>query len=186
MMLTRPLRRTALNAVSTAVMLPRCRCTTLANFFSMPRSRLHADSLDHDVRAATVGERADRLDRVALECVDDLDVGGALRGGQTVGQHVDADDLARAEDARELERHQADRAAADHGDRLARLQVGPAQAGVGRGNDVRQEQHLLVAETVRHLARAVVRERHARVLGLATRVAAVQIGVAEQVRRPFA
>jgi hypothetical protein len=48
------------------------------------------------------------------------------------------------------------------------------------GENVREEQHLLVAQAVGDLERPDVRERHARVLRLAAGVAAGHVRIAEE------
>ena len=77
-------------------------------------------------------------------------------------------------------RHQADRPGAEDRHRRARPDLGVERRLVAGGQDVGEEQHLLVGEALRQLQRPDVGEGHAHELGLAAGVAAVQVGVAEQ------
>ena len=80
---------------------------------------------------------------------------------------VDRDDAAGREQLRGHDRGEADRARADDRDRVARADPAVQDADlVRRGQDVREEQHLLVGERLRHLVHGRVGERHARELCL--------------------
>ena len=79
-----------------------------------------ADGLERVIDAGAAGERADGLDRIVLGAVDDVGGADALGHLQLAVEHVDADDLAGAADARALHDRQPDAAAAEHRDGLAR------------------------------------------------------------------
>ena len=80
---------------------------------------------------------------------------------------VDRDDPARRVQLRGHDRREPDRAGADDGDRVAGLDAPVQDADlVGRRQDVGEEQHLLVAQAVRHLVDGGVGERDACELGL--------------------
>src|SRR3989449_354437 len=95
----------------------------------LPHQRGVADGFERVVDAGALRERADGLDRIVVGAVDD--VGGADASGhlQLSVEHVDADDLPRAADARALHDGQPDAAAAEHGDRLARRESRGTQRG---------------------------------------------------------
>ena len=105
---------------------------------------------------------------------------GATRGLETIGLNVDADDALRALQPGDLLRHKPDRAAAEDRDRLAALRLCPIDARVTSRQNVGEKEKLLVAEIALHLARAVVRIRHADKFRLAAVIAAVEFGVAEE------
>jgi hypothetical protein len=69
----------------------------------------------------------------------------------------------------------ADRSAAPDGNRVALLDLAVLGGHVAGGEDVGEEEHLLVVQVFRDLERSHVRVRHARVLRLSTRIAAHQM-----------
>jgi hypothetical protein len=79
-----------------------------------------------------------------------------------------------------------DRARAPHRDHVTGVDVAHLGAHVPRGQDVREEQDLLVREVGLDLERADVRERDPGVLGLPAREAAGEMGVAEDAGRRVA
>jgi len=80
---------------------------------------------------------------------------------------VDRDDVRGRVELRGHDGREADRPGADDRDGVARLDAAVEDADLeGRGQDVRQEEHLLVRQRVRHPVDRRVRERHTRVLGL--------------------
>ena len=85
-----------------------------------------------------------------------------------------------------LDRELSDGTAAPDRDRLAALQIAEIGGHEARGEDIRQEEDLFVAQALRHLDRADVGIGHAEVLGLAAGVAAQHMGIAEQARRGVA
>ena len=83
-----------------------------------------------------------------------------------VGQ-VDHDDAPRCQELRRHHGGEPDRAGTDDRDRVARLDTAGEHADlVGRGEDVRQEDDLLVRQLRRELVDGRVRERHPRELRL--------------------
>jgi hypothetical protein len=77
-------------------------------------------------------------------------------------------------------------AGAEHGDRLSARDVTEIGSEPAGGEDVREEEDLLVGEVILDLERTDVGVGNPRVLGLATCIAAGQTGVAEEARRPMA
>ena len=69
-------------------------------------------------------------------------MGGTQRSGQVeLGcNHVDGDDLVGSGDTRTLDRREADTTAADHGDGLARCDLGGAEHGSHTGGDAAADQ----------------------------------------------
>ncbi len=104
--------------------------------------------------------------------VERLHQGVLARELQPVGDVVHRDDALRAEQPRGLHREQAHRAAAEHHHRVPGLDVAHLRALVARGEDVGEEEDLLVLHVVRNPHRPHVREGHAHVLGLPALVAA--------------
>ena len=95
---------------------------------------------------------------------------------------VDRDHALGAQQVGAPDRELPDRAAAPDRDDVAGLDAAVLGRHVAGREDVGQEQDLLVAQAVRDLDRPDVGERHADVLRLAARVAAVEVRVAEQAR----
>jgi hypothetical protein len=142
---------------------------------------LHPDRVDTRVRSPPAGQLLELLDDVrVLLVVDDRRRAGLLLGhAQPVVEAVDRDDLLGTEQLRAGDGELTDRAGAPDGNHLAALDVAELGAHVARREDVRQEQHLFVAElVVLDLDRPDVRERDACVLRLAARVAAGEVRVA--------
>jgi hypothetical protein len=142
--------------------------------------RLHADGVEHGVRAAAAGLLAQGLDDGALVGRRDGDGAVALGHGDPLGHGVDAEDLLDAQVAGEPDGHLADRPEAQDGERRARADVREHHALPGRGQHVGQEQEALVRRAVRHLDRPELRLRDPQQLGLRPGHVAVQLGVAEQ------
>jgi hypothetical protein len=86
---------------------------------------------------------------------------------QARGLEVDGDDPAGAHERSGHDRGQADGARADDGDGVARLHPAVEHADlVARGQDVGEEEHLLVRDALGQLVHRGLGERHPRVLGL--------------------
>ena len=147
--------------------------------------RLEPDRVDARVGADPAGHLHQRLvDRRFLE-VDRLRA-EPLGERQAVGEMVDRDHPLGAHQERRLDREQADGAAAPHRDRVAGLDLrilGRLPAG---RQDVRQEQHFVVVDAVWDHDRADVRIGDADIFGLAARIAAGHVAVAEQPRHRLA
>ena len=101
---------------------------------------------------------------------------------QAFRKTIDGDHALGAQEVRALDRELANRPAPPHGDGVAGTDAAVLRGHVAGGEDVGEEQHLLVGQRVGHLDRPDVRERHARVLGLASGIAAVHVRIAEQAR----
>ena len=80
----------------------------------------------------------------------------------------------------------ADRTAAPDRDGVTRLDVALLGGHVAGGEDVRQEEHLVVGDPVGYLDGTDIGEGHTDIFGLAAGVSAEQVGVAEQARRGMA
>ena len=127
----------------------------------------HADGFHRHVGAEPVGELHHPLDGV-LAAVVDRGVGAEAAGAlEAAVGHVDRDDPPRRVQLRGEDRGEADRPGADDRHGVAgRDHAGEHADLVGGGEDVGEEQHLLVAQPLRDLVDGVVGERHARELGL--------------------
>ena len=75
-----------------------------------------------------------------------------FRLAQPLGEAIDGDHAPRAEQHGARDREQADRPAAPHRDRVARLDVAVLRGHVAGRQNVGEKQHLLVAQRRRHLA----------------------------------
>ena len=74
----------------------------------------------------------------------------------------------------------ADGPASPHRDRVSFLDIAVFRGHVPGGKNVREEQHLLVGQAFRNLHGTNIAKRHAYVLRLSARVAAVNMAIAEQ------
>src|SRR5690606_7260561 len=110
----------------------------------------------------------------------DGDGAAGPRHAQAFRHAVDGDDLLGPEQQGAADRELADRTRAPYGDRVGRLDVALHRRLPAGSEDVAEEQRPLVREAVRHLDGADVGVRYAHVLGLAARIAAGQVGVAEE------
>ena len=91
------------------------------------------DGTTNDGRMTDAFERPVHRRNVSVGGGDE--VGRAELAGQRLllGQKIDGDDAPGAGDAGALDHVQADAADAEHGDRLARLDVGPVERGADAG-----------------------------------------------------
>ncbi len=129
----------------------------------------NADRLDRDIRAEPAGELHDRSDGIDLRVVDRHVCAELVRLRQPGIGDVEHDDAARRVELGGHDRREPDRARADDGDGVPRLDVPAEHTDLVRGReDVREEDHLVVREAFRHLVHRRVGERHPRVLGLKT------------------
>ena len=106
---------------------------------------------------------------------------------QPLGEVVDRDHPFGAHQECRLDREQPDRAAAPHRHGIARLDVAVLRRHPAGGQDVAEEQDLLVLDAVvGDHQRADIGKRHADVFRLSARIAAGQVAEAEQRRRGLA
>ncbi len=127
----------------------------------------YADGLDRDVHAQAVSQGHHPRDRV-LAAVVDGDVRAELARllEPRVGE-IDRDDPCRCVQLGRHDGGEPDRARPDDGHGVAGLDAAVQDTHlVGRREDVREEEHLLVAQAFRDLVHRGVRERDARELGL--------------------
>ena len=144
--------------------------------------RLHADGVDHRVRAAAVGQLADpRRPTPSTSVRSIVSAPRPWTRRQPLAHGVDDDDPQAAVQG-DPGRHVADRAGADDQQRAALLDVGVLDGLPRRGQDVGEEEEAVVRRAVRHLDRQRVAERHAQHLGLAAGHLAVELAVAEEAR----
>ena len=87
------------------------------------------------IHARATGEGPDRLDRIVVGAVHDVRGAHALRHLQLSVEHVHADDLAGAADARALHDRKSHAATAEHGDRLPGREARGAQRRADAGKD---------------------------------------------------
>ena len=123
-------------------------------------------------------ERVDHA--VHFLVVDRLGSRVVARHVQTILESVDRNHALGAEEKRARDRELSDRTGAPHGDHVAPLDAAHLRAHVPGGKDVRQEEHLIVAESVLDFQRADIGERDARELRLSAREASEHVRVAEQ------
>ncbi|PSK62863.1 hypothetical protein B0E53_05229 [Micromonospora sp. MH33] len=142
--------------------------------------RLHADRVDHRVRAAPV----DQVDQRAGHVVQFADVEhlDAVPAGhlQPLRHQVEPDHPAGAEVPPDPGAELPDRAEAEHGQGAAGRGVRVLHRLPGGGQDVGEVEPALVGAGLRDLDRAELGLGHPQVLGLPARDGAVERGVAEQ------
>ena len=143
--------------------------------------RFEADGVNARVGADAAGQSREFVVDVRLRVVD-RDRAALRREPQAFGEAVNRDDALGAQEEGALDGEQPDGAAAPDGDRVAGAYVAVLRGHVAGREDVGEEEHLLVLYLVGNLHRADVGHGHARVLGLAARVAAHHVRVAEQAR----
>src|SRR5919204_3220088 len=141
---------------------------------------LHPDGVDRRADAAPVRELAHDLDDVVdASEVDGLDA-VPPRHREPLGHEVDPEHAARATVKGDPADQLSDRAEAPDADGSAGRHVRVLDGLPGRREDVGEEKEARVRRPLGHLDRPEVRHRHAQVLGLASRDAAVEVRVAEQ------
>ena len=140
---------------------------------------LGADAVDAGVGAAAVGQFLQALiDALGHEI--DRDRPGLPRHGEALGHGVDGDHPLGPQQEGAADGELRHRAAAPDGDGVAGFDLAELGTHVAGGEDVGQEEDLVVGEVVGHLDGAHVGVGDAQVFGLAARVAAQGVGVAEQ------
>ena len=147
--------------------------------------RLHADRIDHRVRAPTVGQVADRIADITIEVAEIDGVDAALGdAGQPFGHQVDGDDTV-AEMVGDACGHVADGPQAQHGDRSAVGDVSVRDRLPGRRQHVGQVDEPRIRWSFRNFDVGELGLRDAQQFGLAAGDFAVELRIAEQ-RRPHA
>ena len=142
---------------------------------------LEAHGVDAHVGPAAPGHLADLLHHVVVAFPEDGFHVGRLPGHvEAVLQGVDDHDAGGAAQPGAFAGHDAHRPGPEDGDGFAALHVGPVDGGIAGGEDVGQEQYLLIGQVIGHFARAEVRVGNPHVFGLAAIIAAVEVGVAEE------
>jgi hypothetical protein len=126
------------------------------------------------------GHRHQPVVDVVTRKIDGLGVAPCRRHGEPLRHTIDAYDASSAQQPSAHDCHLADRPAAPHRDRVAGSDVGILGCHPARGQDIGQEEHLVVAQAGVDVDRAMIGMRHADKLGLPAGVAAVQMGIAEQ------
>ena len=147
--------------------------------------RLQPDAIDDRIGTDAAGHLHQRLvDRAFLK-IDRLRA-ELLRKFEPMREVIDRDDAIRTHQHRRLDREQPDRAAAPDRDDVAGFDVRIFRTHPAGGQDVGQEQHLVVVDAVGDDDGAVVAERHADIFRLTARIAAGHVAVAEQPRHGMA
>src|SRR5579875_2738791 len=146
--------------------------------------RVHAHSIDTYDRADTAGEVAKRPhhDDIIFAIVDRGRTAVFTGEAQALREAVDHDDVAGAQHVGTGCGEQSDRTGTPNGNSVALLNVAVLRAHVAGGEDVGQEEHLLIRQVVLELQAADIRVRNAGVLGLSAGVATVDVRVAEERR----
>jgi hypothetical protein len=111
-----------------------------------------ADGVDASVGSAALGLLLDPLVDVFLFEIEG-NCAGFPRELETLRYRIDGDDAFGAKQEGAADRKLADRAAAPNRNRLAAFQVTEIGGHVASRENVRKEQHLLVAQAVRNLDR---------------------------------
>src|SRR6266542_2601290 len=126
-----------------------------------------ADRLDGDVHSQAARELLDCCDRVFAAVVDRRVRAERARLRETSEIEVDRDDATRREQLGGHDRGEVDRARADDRNRVAGADPSVQDPDlVRRRQDVREEQHLLIGQRLRHLVDGGVGERDASELRL--------------------
>src|SRR5688572_21758450 len=143
--------------------------------------RLKADRIDAFLRPAALRELLQALDHALLLEVD-RDRAAGLRHAQALGHAVDGDDLPGAEQHRGADGELAHRTGAPHRHRVLGLDVALHGGLPAGGEDVAEEQRLLVGHAGWNFYRPDIGEWHAHVFRLPAGIAAGEVRVAEQAR----
>ena len=110
--------------------------------------RFHADRVDAGVGAAPARHLFQRRADIDLLVVDHLRAAELLRHLQALREAVDRDDALRAQHIGALDGEQPDRAASPDRDRVAGLNVAVLRRLIAGREDIGQEQHLIVPQTL--------------------------------------
>src|SRR6187551_3916599 len=146
--------------------------------------RLEADRVDASVRSTTSGHLLQGLVYVRFLIVDDVGRAGFFGSHlQTVGVAIDRDHPFCAKELGARNRELPDWTRTPNRDDLPGLNVAHLCAHVAGGKDIGQEEYLLIAQVSRHLDRANVGKRDARVLRLSARKTAQKMGITEDPAR---
>ena len=144
--------------------------------------RLHSYRIYARIGSTSAGHFLKRLDQVrCLRVIDDVG-SPVLRHPQPLRNTIDADHLAGAQHLRASDRKLTNRSAAPDCDDTAVLDVAVLRRHVAGGEDVAQEEHLLIFQVALDLQRPDVGERDASILRLSACVSAVHVRVTEQSR----
>ena len=98
---------------------------------------------------------------------------------QTFGKAVDRNHALCSEKEGTADGELPHRAATPDGNHIARFDVAVLRGHVSGRENVRQKQDLFVVQLLRDLDRSHIRERHTRVLRLASRVTSQHVGISE-------
>ena len=142
--------------------------------------RLGADGVDAAVGPAAGGHLLQLLVDVFLGEVDRLGLAELARHRHPLGHAIDGDDASSAEHPGALDGELTDRSTPPDGHGVALLDLGVLRAHVAGGEDVGEEEDLLVGQVGLDLETTDVGVGHAEILGLTARVAAAQVRVAEE------
>jgi hypothetical protein len=135
------------------------------------RLRFGAHRIVAGIRAAPVRQFHDAAVDVFMHEIERPGARGS-REREAFRDGVDRQYAFGAEQERAADRKLSDRAAAPHRYRFAAPDVAEFRRHVPGGKDVRKEQDLLIAETVRHLCRTDIGVRYPQVFSLTATVAA--------------
>ncbi len=141
--------------------------------------RFHAHRVDHGIGPDAAGHFHQGFADMGLLEIDDL---GAefLRQFEPMGMVVDADDLLGPHQHGALHGKQAHRSGTPDGDRVARLDLGVFSRHPAGGQDVGEEQDLVIIHAVGNDDRPDIGKRHPHIFRLAAGIAAGEVGIAEQ------
>ena len=138
-----------------------------------------ARAFDDRIGAQTAGGVEDTRFHIIRGGVDgQIGITAFLRQLQAAGQDVHGDDLRGAEQACALHGAQAHRSGPQHGHAVAGADGGQFRTKVTAGQHVAHQQYVLIGQGIGDGVEAVVRKRHAHILGLAAVDAAAQLPAA--------
>src|SRR3984957_11074364 len=153
---------------------------------SVSGARFHADAIDHHIGALAFADLLDPLEDVLFREIDDVGGAGLLRHGDALRYGLNRDDALSAQNLGGLDRGQDDRTRAPDRRDLSALDAGLLGGLIACGENIGQEEDVLVLHSVRHFHGRDIGHGHAHIFGLAARVAACEVGVAKQAGRRVA
>ena len=141
--------------------------------------RFEPDGIDAFLRPLAAGQVVQTLDDALLLEID-CDGAAGARHAEPLGEPIDRNDLLRAEQDGAADRHLADRAGAPDGHGVSRFDVTLDRRLPSGRENVAEEQHLLVLDTVRDLDRRDIGVGNADIFGLAAGITARQVRIAKE------
>ena len=133
--------------------------------------RFGADRVDAGIRTTALCQIHDALVDIFLHEIDGFSACFACER-QALGDRIDRQHAAGAQQKRASDRELADRAAPPYRNRFTSFEGSEISSHVSGGKDVRKEQDLIIAETIWNLDGTHISIRYPQILRLAAGVAA--------------